>query len=79
MSGAMPPLPQYAFMAWCLVEAQGQLYLYLQYPEIFVPLGQTLFLVTAMSRSEPNQGERMGCSISVIDFWARNYLTESAL
>jgi hypothetical protein len=21
-------LPQYAFMAWCLVKAQGQLYLY---------------------------------------------------
>jgi hypothetical protein len=27
MSGARPPLPQYTFMAWCLVEAQGQLYL----------------------------------------------------
>jgi hypothetical protein len=29
MSGAIHPLPQYAFMAWCLVKAQGQLYLYL--------------------------------------------------
>jgi hypothetical protein len=29
MSGAIPPLPQYAFMVWCLVKAQGQLYLYL--------------------------------------------------
>jgi hypothetical protein len=29
MSGAVPLLPQYAFMAWCLVKAQGQLYLYL--------------------------------------------------
>jgi hypothetical protein len=27
MSGAIPPLPQYAFMGWCLVEAQEQLYL----------------------------------------------------
>jgi len=27
MSGAIHPLPQYAFMAWCLVKAQGQLYL----------------------------------------------------
>jgi hypothetical protein len=26
MSVAIPPLPQYAFMAWCLVKAQGQLY-----------------------------------------------------
>jgi hypothetical protein len=23
MSGAIPPLTQYAFMAWCLVKAQG--------------------------------------------------------
>jgi hypothetical protein len=29
MSGAILPLPQYAFMAWCLFKAQGQLYLYL--------------------------------------------------
>jgi hypothetical protein len=27
MSGAMPPLPQYAFTAWCSVKAEGQLYL----------------------------------------------------
>jgi hypothetical protein len=27
MSGAIPTLPPYAFMAWCLVKAQGQLYL----------------------------------------------------
>jgi hypothetical protein len=27
MSGAVPPLPQYAFVAWCSVKAQGQLYL----------------------------------------------------
>jgi len=26
MSGTIPTLPQYAFMAWCLVKAQGQLY-----------------------------------------------------
>jgi hypothetical protein len=29
MGGATPPLPQYAFVAWCSVKAQGQLYLYL--------------------------------------------------
>jgi hypothetical protein len=28
MCGAIPPLPQYAFMAWCSVKAQGQLHLY---------------------------------------------------
>jgi hypothetical protein len=27
MSGAIPQLPQYAFVAWCSVKAQGQLYL----------------------------------------------------
>jgi len=32
MSGAMPPFPQYAFMAWCLFKkAQGQLYFVLQF------------------------------------------------
>jgi hypothetical protein len=29
MSGATPPLPEYAFMALCSVKAQGQLYLLL--------------------------------------------------
>jgi len=28
MSGAIPPLPQYAFMVWCSVKAQGQLYIF---------------------------------------------------
>jgi hypothetical protein len=28
MSGAIPQLPQYAFMEWCLVKAQEQLCLY---------------------------------------------------
>jgi hypothetical protein len=27
MRGAIHPLPQYAFMAWCSVKAQGQLHL----------------------------------------------------
>jgi hypothetical protein len=27
MRGDIPPLPQYVFMAWCSVKAQGQLYL----------------------------------------------------
>jgi hypothetical protein len=28
MRGGIPPLPQYAFMAWCSVKAEGQLYFY---------------------------------------------------
>jgi len=27
MRGAISPLPQYAFMAWCSVKSQGKLYL----------------------------------------------------
>jgi hypothetical protein len=29
MLGVIPPLPQYAFIAWYLFKAQGHLYLYL--------------------------------------------------
>jgi hypothetical protein len=32
MSRTIHPLPQYAFMPWCLVKVQGQLYLYLYPP-----------------------------------------------
>jgi hypothetical protein len=33
MRGAVPPLPQYAFMAWCIVKAQGrQLHRFLHFP-----------------------------------------------
>jgi hypothetical protein len=32
MSGAIPPLPQYAFMEWCSLKAQGQLYHYIHCP-----------------------------------------------
>jgi hypothetical protein len=31
MGGAIPPFPQYAFMASCSVKAQGQLYFHLYY------------------------------------------------
>jgi hypothetical protein len=37
MSGAIPPLPQYALMAWGSVKAQGKLYLYLFKLKILVP------------------------------------------
>jgi hypothetical protein len=33
MCGAIPPLPQYAFMAWCSVKAKGLLYLFIN-PEL---------------------------------------------
>jgi hypothetical protein len=31
MREAIPPLLQYAFMAWCSVKAQGQLYFYITF------------------------------------------------
>jgi hypothetical protein len=40
MSGAIPPLPQYALMAWCSVKEQGQLYLSLPLPVREIPHGQ---------------------------------------
>jgi hypothetical protein len=45
MSGAIPPLPQYAFMAWCSVKAQGQLYFYLFNSAVL--LREHVFKVTA--------------------------------
>jgi hypothetical protein len=36
MNGAVPPLPHYAFMAWCSVKAQGQLYLYVEFTFFYI-------------------------------------------
>jgi hypothetical protein len=48
----------------------------LQYPEIFITLRQTLFLETEVIQ---NQIKGSGYSISVVNIWAINCLTESAL
>jgi hypothetical protein len=42
MSRAIPPFPKYVSMAWCLVKAQGQIYLYL------LPYDTRLEVFTAM-------------------------------
>jgi hypothetical protein len=42
MSGAIPPIHQYAFMAWCSVKAQGQIYLYI-YLYLFTVMVRALF------------------------------------
>jgi hypothetical protein len=34
MRGAIPPLPQYAFMAWCSVKAQGKLHIFFFYKRL---------------------------------------------
>jgi hypothetical protein len=48
MSGAIHPLPQYAFMVWCLVKAQGQLYLYLYHivPPCFPKINFNIILLS---------------------------------
>jgi ribosomal 50S subunit-associated protein YjgA (DUF615 family) len=51
MSGAIHPLPQYAFMAWCLVKAQGQLYLYLfTNEEVLCRIGTEQQLIRTIKR-----------------------------
>jgi len=40
MHGAIIPLPQYSFMAWCLVKAQGQVYFTFMEAEGFVSCSQ---------------------------------------
>jgi hypothetical protein len=37
MSGAIHPLPQYAFMAWCFVKARGQFYLNFKATDAWIP------------------------------------------
>jgi hypothetical protein len=44
MIGAMPPLPQYVFMAWWLVKAQGKLYLFFTLIELYTESDLQLFL-----------------------------------
>jgi len=52
MRGTIPPLPQYACMAWCLVKAQAQLYLYLlhDYPS-FLWASKCVFTYMAISQT----------------------------
>jgi hypothetical protein len=49
MSGAINPLPQYAFMAWCLVKAQGQLYLF-----IYANYGTTVWVCVPNKEAKLN-------------------------
>jgi hypothetical protein len=43
MSVAIPPLPYYAFMAWCLVKAQGQPTSLVLYSHLYLCLPSGLF------------------------------------
>jgi hypothetical protein len=62
MSGAIPPLPQYTFMAWCSVKAQGQLYLYLycfQEPRLRVFENRVLRRTFGLKREQVARGKRI--------------------
>jgi hypothetical protein len=74
MSGAIPPLPQYAFMAWWSVEAQGQLYLYLLLNELS---NNGIFLFNATNKmalgytQSPNFGINRGWNVKLYHFGYR--------
>jgi hypothetical protein len=53
MRGAILSLPQYAFMPWCSVKAQGQLYLYLYYFDFAVFFFFFFFVLWFYSKSSP--------------------------
>jgi hypothetical protein len=68
MSGPIPPLPQYAFMAWCSVKAQGQIYLYLYECETWsltLRKGHRLRVSRANSRILGCKREEANCIMSV--------------
>jgi hypothetical protein len=52
---------------------------YLQHPEILVPFKADFIFGNSKKSFRDKSGEQGECSISVIDFWARNCLAESAL
>jgi hypothetical protein len=50
MRGAIPPLPQYVFMAWCLVKHTDNLYIYMY----------TCIRYTVMTRFAPLGSRKSG-------------------
>jgi hypothetical protein len=58
MCGAVSPLPQYAFMAWCSVKAQGQVYLLPlpvppRFPKLSLPIPCYTDLLPKSHSSDP--------------------------
>jgi hypothetical protein len=47
MRGDIPSLPQYTFMAWCSVKAQGKLYLYLYLYKVYEENDNSWFQIYA--------------------------------
>jgi len=62
LSSVMLPLLEtfLELLLWNGFKCRHHISLSLQYPDIFFPLRQSLFLETARSHMEPNQGQRVG-------------------
>jgi len=67
MRGSINPLPQYAFLAWCLIKAQVQLYFYLHRNRYVIRLFLWLhYLATSLYFRF--------CSHSALKFCIQSYL-----
>jgi nitroimidazol reductase NimA-like FMN-containing flavoprotein (pyridoxamine 5'-phosphate oxidase superfamily) len=66
MSGAIPPLPQYASMAWCSVKAQGKLY-FSRNSSGFCGGGQGLSWAVE-PRKEEEEEEKSGNTLQKVPF-----------
>jgi hypothetical protein len=61
-SEAIPPLPQYAFMAWCPVKAQGQLYFYLRRTFMKVEVkGHSNICLVVLGKITENSSQNSPC------------------
>jgi hypothetical protein len=65
------PLPQYAFMVWCLVKAQGQRYLFMEYHFIHAVIG--CFISWCNHRNKKLFFSYMlGQDSTTYEFWVRS-------
>jgi len=66
-------------LLWSSFQCSRRIFWYLQYLEIFITLSHTLFSEKSLKLLGSISGEYDGYSFSVINFWARNSLTEMVL
>jgi hypothetical protein len=92
MSGATPPLPQYAFIAWCSVKAQRRLHLYLRKTGCdgmdYIQFGQECvqqrsFVITAMKLQSAHPSKFLNSGITfhtvplIMDFFTTSCQTKT--
>jgi hypothetical protein len=77
MSGAIPPIHQYAFMAWCLFKAQGHLYLYFT---VSVSEKKVLKKIIRIKKRRRNKNNTRVCpKVSGLAAWSENCKWYSSL